>query len=239
MIDKIVEILKTDLVTGDELEGAKLQVTDNDGNIIDEWISTKEPHIVKGLEEGKTYILTEITCPYGYEQAESIKFEVTKEKETQKMEMKDMPILTDITLVKIDSNTKEKILKDFTFGIYEDEECTKIIQQIDSNSEKATITFKDLRYGTYYVKEITAPDGYQKSDKIVKIEINDEGIFVDGNKIEKDENEVYSFEFEDQMIETPKTGDESHLKLWIGLFVVSFIILAILIYKFLKKLYIK
>ena len=35
------------------------------------------------------------------------------------------------------------------------------------------------------------------------------------------------------------TGDESPLKLWIGLFVVSFIILAILIYKFLKKLYIK
>lgn len=239
MIDKVVEILKTDLVTGKELEGAKLQVTDKDGNIIDEWISTKESHIVKGLEEGKTYILTEITCPYGYEQAESITFEVTKEKETQKIEMKDMPILTDITLVKIDSNTKEKILKDFTFGIYEDEECTKIIQQIDSNSEKATITFKDLRYGTYYVKEITAPEGYQKSDKIVKIEINDEGIFVDGNKIEKDGNEVYSFEFEDQMIETPKTGDESHFKLWIGLFVFSFIILAILIYKFLKKLYIK
>ena len=239
MIDKVVEILKTDLVTGKKLEGAKLQVTDKDGNIIDEWISTKESHIVKGLEEGKTYILTEITCPYGYEQAESITFEVTKEKETQKIEMKDMPILTDITLVKIDSNTKEKILKDFTFGIYEDEECTKIIQQIDSNSEKATITFKDLRYGTYYVKEITAPEGYQKSDKIVKIEINDEGIFVDGNKIEKDGNEVYSFEFEDQMIETPKTGDKSHLKLWIGLFVVSFIILAILIYKFLKKLYIK
>ena len=239
MIDKVVEILKTDLVTGKELEGAKLQVTDKDGNIIDEWISTKESHIVKGLEEGKTYILTEITCPYGYEQAESITFEVTKEKETQKIEMKDMPILTDITLVKIDSNTKEKILKDFTFGIYEDEECTKIIQQIDSNSEKATITFKDLRYGTYYVKEITAPEGYQKSDKIVKIEINDEGIFVDGNKIEKDGNEVYSFEFEDQMIETPKTGDESHFKLWIGLFVVSFIMLAILIYKFIKKLYTK
>lgn len=48
-----------------------------------------------------------------------------------------------------------------------------------------------MRYGTYYVKEIIAPEGYQKSDKIVKIEINDEGIFVDGNKIEKDENEVY------------------------------------------------
>ena len=41
------------------------------------------------------------------------------------------------------------------------------------------------------------------------------------------------------IVETPKTGDESHLKLWISLFVVSFIIIAILIYKFLKKLYIK
>lgn len=89
---------------------------------------------------------------YSSKQTESITFEVTKEKETQKIEMKDMPILTDITLVKIDSNTKEKILKDFTFGIYEDEECTKIIQQIDSNSEKATITFKDLRYSTLIYK---------------------------------------------------------------------------------------
>ena len=39
------------------------------------------------------------------------------------------------------------------------------------------------------------------------------------------------------MIETPKTRDESSLKLWISLFTVSFIILAILIYKF-KKNYI-
>ena len=239
MKDKTVEVIKTDLVTGKELEGAKLKVVDENNKIVDEWESTKEPHKVKGLEENKTYKLIEITAPYGYKITEEKTFSVTENKEIQKIEMKDMPILTDITLVKIDSNTKEKISKNFTFGIYEDEECTKIIQQIDSNSEKATITFKDLRYGTYYVKEITAPDGYQKSDKIVKIEINDEGIFIDGNKIEKDENEVYSFEFEDQMIETPKTGDESHLKLWISLFVISFIILAILIYKFLKKLYIK
>lgn len=50
----IVEISKTDITGDKELEGAKLSVLDKDGNIIDEWISTKEPHIVKGLEEGKT-----------------------------------------------------------------------------------------------------------------------------------------------------------------------------------------
>lgn len=64
MIDKILLISKTDLVTGEELPGAELTVTDEDGNIIDTWISSKEPHQVTGLEEGKEYTLTEVTCPY-------------------------------------------------------------------------------------------------------------------------------------------------------------------------------
>ena len=110
LIDKILEITKTDLVTGKELEGAKLQVTDKDGNIIDEWISEKEPHRVIGLKEGETYVLTEVTCPYGYEQAENIEFTVTTDKETQRVEMKDMPILKDVKLIKIDSKTKETFI---------------------------------------------------------------------------------------------------------------------------------
>ena len=32
---------------------------DENGKVIDKWTSTKEPHQVKGLEEGKTYILKE------------------------------------------------------------------------------------------------------------------------------------------------------------------------------------
>ena len=96
MIDKIVIISKIDLVTGEELPGAELIVTDEEGNVVDKWTSTNEPHYVTGLEEGKEYTLTEITCPYGYEQAESITFIVSKEKETQKIEMKDMPILKTI-----------------------------------------------------------------------------------------------------------------------------------------------
>ena len=64
MIDKIVDVTKTDFITGEEIEGAELIVTDEDGNEIDRWISEKTPHHVKGLEEGKKYILTEITCPY-------------------------------------------------------------------------------------------------------------------------------------------------------------------------------
>ena len=67
MIDKLVEVTKTDITNGKELEGAELEVVDKKGNVIDKWTSTKEPHQVKGLEEGKTYILRETTAPYGYE----------------------------------------------------------------------------------------------------------------------------------------------------------------------------
>ena len=49
--------------------------------------------------------------------------------------MKDMPILNDITLIKIDADTKAKILDKFTFGLYADKECTQLLQQVDSNKD--------------------------------------------------------------------------------------------------------
>ena len=112
MIDKIVDVTKTDMVNGEEVEGAKLVVTDKEGNEIDKWTSTKEPHHVVGLEEGKTYVLTETTCPYGYEIAESITFTVTTDKETQLIEMKDMPILKSVQVEKIDKDSKKKETKE-------------------------------------------------------------------------------------------------------------------------------
>ena len=204
MIDKIVEIVKTDLVTGEELEGAELQVVDENNEIIDEWVSTKEPHRVIGLEENKNYKLIEKTAPYGFEMTEEIAFTVTTDKETQKIEMKDMPILKDIRVVKVDSKTKEIIKDKFTFGIYEDSECTKLIKEIKSNKEDGFVTFEDMRFGTFYIKELKSPKNYELSNRVAKVEINDKGVFVDGTEIQE-ENEVYSFEFENQKIETPKT----------------------------------
>ena len=171
MIDKVVLVSKTDLVTGEELPGAELEVTDKDGNVIDKWTSTNVPHHVTGLEEGKEYTLTEKTCPYGYEVAESINFVVTTDKETQLVEMKDMPILKTIKVIKADSETKETIKAKFKFGIYEDPECTKLIKEVKADKESGTVTFEDLRYGTYYIKETKAPWGYQLSDKAVKVEM--------------------------------------------------------------------
>ena len=214
MIDKIVKIVKTDLVTGDEIEGAKLQVIDENGNIIDEWTSTKEPHIVNGLEENQKYKLVEITAPYGYELTEEIEFVVTTDKETQLVDMKDMPILKDIKVIKIDSKTKEIIKEKFSFGIYEDEECNNLIKEVKSSKADGYVVFEDLRYGTYYIKETKSPSGYELSDKIVKLEINDNGVLVDGTLIEEIDS-VYGFEFENTEIEVPNTGDNRKPKIFI------------------------
>lgn len=47
----ITEFTKTDLTGGQEVEGAKLQIL-KDGEVIEEWVSGKEPHIVYALAPG-------------------------------------------------------------------------------------------------------------------------------------------------------------------------------------------
>ena len=223
MIDNIVEIIKTDLVTGEEIEGAELQVVDEDGNIIDSWTSTKEPHKVSGLEENKKYKLIELTSPYGFEIAEEIEFVVTSDKETQRIEMKDMPILHTLKLVKKDSKTEEIIKDKFAFGIYKDEACTELIEIVESDKTQGTITFKDLRYNTFFIKEENSPKGYVLSDKIIKVEINDKGVFIDGEQI-NGEDDIYTLDFYNAPVDTPKTGHDSNLMLWailLGLSVIS------------------
>ncbi|RGD76133.1 SpaA isopeptide-forming pilin-related protein [Thomasclavelia ramosa] len=64
-------------VSGNELEGAHLRVTELDGTVIDDWISTKEPHTINGiLEKNKEYYFEETIAPDGYELAQKVKFKI-------------------------------------------------------------------------------------------------------------------------------------------------------------------
>ena len=148
--------------------------------------------------------------------------------------MKDKTILKNIKIEKVDSETKEIIKDYFKFSIYEDIDCSKIIKEVSSNKDDGTALFEELRYGTYYIKETKAPKDYEISDKIIKVEINDKGIFVDGELKEENENTI-SISFENKKIEVPKTSDNSHLKLAIGIVILSFLGIAYLIYKIFHK----
>ena len=72
-----VKISKRDITTDKELPGATLQIIDEDGNVVEEWVSADEAHLVEGkLIAGKEYMLREIIAPDGYEIANEIKFTV-------------------------------------------------------------------------------------------------------------------------------------------------------------------
>ena len=73
-----VDISKQDITNGKELPGAKLEIRDTDGNLVEGWTSTKTPHTVRGLELEKAYTLTETRAPDGYAEAESIVFKLVQ-----------------------------------------------------------------------------------------------------------------------------------------------------------------
>ena len=74
-----VDISKQDITNGKELPGAKLEIRDADGSLVEGWTSTKTPHTVRGLELEKEYTLTEKHAPDGYTEAESIVFKLVQE----------------------------------------------------------------------------------------------------------------------------------------------------------------
>ena len=73
-----VAISKQDITNGKELPGAKLEIRDADGNLVEGWTSGKVPHTVRGLELEKAYTLTETRAPDGYSEAESIVFKLVQ-----------------------------------------------------------------------------------------------------------------------------------------------------------------
>ena len=73
-----VDISKQDITNGKELPGAKLEIRDADGNLVEGWTSGKVPHTVRGLELEKEYTLTEKRAPDGYAEAESIVFKLVQ-----------------------------------------------------------------------------------------------------------------------------------------------------------------
>ena len=102
-----VSVSKQDITDHKELEGAHLQVADEKGNIVDEWVSGKEPHMIQNLFCNHTYTLTETIAPKNYKVAQSINFKIEESGKIQKVIMYDelMPVK-----VKTGDNTNTALL---------------------------------------------------------------------------------------------------------------------------------
>lgn len=159
----VLQITKTDATGEKELPGASLTLS-KDGNTIESWISTEEPHVIKGLVPG-TYKLEEIASPDGYCKAESIEFELTNTTEIQKVTMKDEYTTTEVS--KLDSKTKNPVVG-AKLALYNGE---KLVTEWETNEKPFII--KGLATGDYVIKETFTPAGYATADPI-KFTVTDE-----------------------------------------------------------------
>ena len=154
-----VELTKSDLTTGDELPGAHLKVTDEDGNVVDEWVSTEEAHVIKELVVGKTYTMTETKPADGYVTAESIEFTIENTAEIQKHEMKD-----DVTKVQISKTdiTGDQEIPGAKLTILDEND--QVVERWTSGDEPHYV--EKLPVGSYTLREERAPKGYVLTEDV-------------------------------------------------------------------------
>lgn len=103
---------KQDIVTGEDVVGAKLTITDEKGNVVDSWTveadekgNVKDHYIEGKLAIEKEYTLTETYAPTdkGYVKSNSVKFRVDDNGHIQKVVMQDD--FTKLEISKADINT--------------------------------------------------------------------------------------------------------------------------------------
>ena len=173
----ITEFTKVDLTGGQEIEGAKMQILDQDGKVVEEWVSKKEPHVVYALEPGE-YVLHEEQAPteQGYVRAEDVKFVVEETGDIQKVKMED-------------DHTKVSISKtDITDGKEIEGAKLQILDQdgevVESWTTGEEHLIEYLPIGTYTLHEEAAVDGYivandveftvEETGEIQKVKMEDE-----------------------------------------------------------------
>jgi len=222
-----VKVSKVDISDGEELEGAHIQIIDQDGNVVDEWDSTKEAHVTEKLKTGKIYTLRETVAPDGYLLTSDTTF-VLKEDGTVDAEKttavsKDGVLLVQDKLATAASIAVTKKLtyigenlaaRDQTFyvALYSDKECTQRVSDVKAlvfkNADASTVVFSEnIKAGkTYYIAECTQ-DGTSQTIGALADGTVYEAVFGNGNSTTVTEaNGTTTVSFENVFSSFPPDG---------------------------------
>ncbi len=170
---------KVDATNSEEIAGAELVITDGAGKEIASWTSGTTKHSIPmtDLNEDVDYTLTEITAPFGYKVAESIKFKIVdgevyvKDGETgfyvettsNTVVMEDAPLYFSIS--KVDITSKEE-LPGASLKITD--AAGNEIDSWTSSTVVHKVKMADLTPGAEYtLTETTAPKGYEIAESII------------------------------------------------------------------------
>lgn len=158
-----VSFLITDSASGEALEGAQLQLLDDEGNVIEEWTSTKEAYVLKNLRTDVTYTVHENTAPDGFAVAPETKLCIDSNNNvtfTGKKTTEGILLIEDartsIKIAKVDKTSGEKV-EGAKIQILDKEGI--VFEEWRSGKEAHEVT--GLKTGEIYIlREIEAPVGY-------------------------------------------------------------------------------
>ena len=169
-LDNNIQVAKVDN-HGNPISGAKLKITNKEtGEVVDEFVSDKDMHDVsEKLAGGKTYILSEVEAPLGFEKAKDIEFTATgSSAEKQLVSMTDARKNYFVAIKKVDAADKSKTLAGAEFTLFNADGSVAV--DVDGKQCIATtgadglvlfnVEYKD-DLGRYYVQETKAPNGYK------------------------------------------------------------------------------
>lgn len=142
---------------------------------------------VLSLEPG-TYYVKEVGAPRGFALNPTVfTLKVTADS-NKSLTVKDNLLRAKISGVKIDSRTGKSVptkglsLAGAVYNIYEDKECTKVVNTGQSD-ENGNITFDKeyLGWGMYYIKEVKPPAGYETDPTIHEILVHEANGYYEGS----------------------------------------------------------
>ena len=165
----VVKVRKVDANTKQALEGAKLVLKDGNGNVITEWTSTINDHIIRNLPNG-TYTVQETAAPTGYVLSNQVKtFTVTDIDKEITITMENTAKKAVVNIVKVDQETNQPLAG--AVLVVKNSSGAEVAR-FTSTTEAYVLT--DLADGTYTVEEVSAPAGYLKSNEKITFTINDD-----------------------------------------------------------------
>ncbi|WP_194192373.1 SpaA isopeptide-forming pilin-related protein [Clostridium chrysemydis] len=171
IVTSSLKVTKVDSETKEKLEGAIFELY-KDNDLIGSLKTGKDGTLTfDNLRPGNYYVVEKVS-PKMYEldsSKHSFKVELSNSKKEMNLEIKNNIKKGNISFVKEDYNTLEK-LEGAIYGLYDSND--NLIEEAKSNSlGKGEFTSK-LRPGDYYIKEIKAPKGYNLNAEKVQFKID-------------------------------------------------------------------
>lgn len=150
--------------------------------------TTKDPSHPRGSLIFDTYTVTETKYPEGLKPIEPFKVTISENSVTLKgIYREDKLIVSPVTVVKADAETEKNIpIANAEFRLLDADKRPvtmithypdKVMHESFKTDENGQFTFpKKLKYGTYYLEELNAPEGYLKGE-LLKFQVSDGAIW--------------------------------------------------------------